>query len=160
MRIAVIADTHDEVPSALPGRLREADEIWHLGDVCTPDVLASVNPHGRPLWVVRGNGDFHSDWPESLVLEREGQRFLLVHIPPMRVPLGIEVVLHGHTHFPRDEVDLLGIRWLNPGAITGPRGGSRAGFAWLTIESGRPFEWRWTDLRRARDLLPGAGRSE
>ena len=40
MRIAVLADTHDRCPAGLPGRLRGADEIWHLGDVCDPATLA------------------------------------------------------------------------------------------------------------------------
>ena len=39
MRIAVISDTHDRYPPGLPDRLREADEIWHLGDVCAPETL-------------------------------------------------------------------------------------------------------------------------
>src|SRR5437660_11364829 len=34
MRIAVISDTHNRVPPQLPELLAEADEIWHLGDVC------------------------------------------------------------------------------------------------------------------------------
>lgn len=32
MRVAVIADTHDQFPPSLPARLAAADEIWHLGD--------------------------------------------------------------------------------------------------------------------------------
>ena len=39
MRIAVISDTHDRFPLTLPARLKGADEIWHLGDVCEPAVL-------------------------------------------------------------------------------------------------------------------------
>ena len=42
MRIAVISDTHDRYPATLPERLRAADEIWHLGDVCDPEILAEV----------------------------------------------------------------------------------------------------------------------
>jgi predicted phosphodiesterase len=55
------------------------------------------------------------------------------------------VVLHGHTHVPRDET-IDGVRWLNPGSASQPRGGSAAGFAWLTI--GRSGRVRW-ELWRA-----------
>ena len=54
MRIAVLADTHDRYPPGLPERLRGADEIWHLGDVCDPLVLVEFEQLGRPLRVVLG----------------------------------------------------------------------------------------------------------
>ncbi len=34
LRIAVIADTHDRLPDFVMQAIVEADEIWHLGDVC------------------------------------------------------------------------------------------------------------------------------
>src|SRR4051812_29775682 len=101
MRIAVIADTHDRYPPTLPARLKGADEIWHLGDVCAPETLVEFEQLGPPLRVVRGNCDAHP-WPLSLDLEREGGRFHLVHIPPRRVPADVSIILHGHTHMPRD----------------------------------------------------------
>ena len=141
MRIAVIADTHDRFPATLPSRLRSADEIWHLGDVCAPETLVEFEQLGRPLRVVLGNNDCHPAWPLTLELEREGMKFHLVHIPPMRVPKGIHVVLHGHTHVPRDELDVQA-RWLNPGCISHPNRGSPASFAWLTVEKGKALHWQ------------------
>ena len=81
MRIAVISDTHNRLPPQLPPRIADADEIWHLGDVCSPAILAELERLGKPLHVVLGNNDFHH-WP--LVLKREigGARCLLTHIPP------------------------------------------------------------------------------
>ena len=145
MRIAVLSDTHDRVPRALPARLRDADEIWHLGDVCAPEVLGEIEQLGRPLHVVRGNCDANPAWPLALELEREGLKFFLTHIPPARdrVPAGTQVVLHGHTHIARDEM-IAGVRWLNPGAVTKPRDGA-AGWAWLTVEQGTLTRW---ELRR------------
>lgn len=58
MRIAVISDTHDRFPGSLPGRLKAADEIWHLGDVCEPATLVEFQNLGRPLHVVLGNCDW------------------------------------------------------------------------------------------------------
>ncbi len=142
MRIAVIADTHDRYPPSLPARLQGADEIWHLGDVCAPEILMGFEALGKPLFVVLGNNETHDLWPLQLQLERVGQKFFLTHIPPGRVPPGTQIVLHGHTHVPRDETDAAGVRWLNPGCITRPNRGARSSFAWLLLEPGRPLVWR------------------
>ena len=144
MRIAVIADTHDRFPAGLPERLRGADEIWHLGDVCSPSTLVEFELLGTPLRVVAGNCDAHP-WPLTLNLVREGHAFYLVHIPPRVAPKSADFVLHGHTHVPRDETDERGVRWLNPGCITRPNRGAPASFAWLTI--GRRKAVRWELVR-------------
>ena len=70
MRIAVISDTHDRFPESLPERLRGADEIWHLGDVCDPLTLVEFELLRVPLRVVAGNCDEHA-WPLSLTLESD-----------------------------------------------------------------------------------------
>jgi len=140
MRIAVIADTHDRYPPGLPERLRGADEIWHLGDVCAPDVLEEFAALGPPLRVVLGNNDDHP-WPVHLDFELHGWSCHLVHIPPRRAPASARVVLHGHTHVPRDERDAAGVRWLNPGCISRANRGAPASFGWLEIPG--PAELRW-----------------
>ena len=58
LRIAVFADTHDRYPPDLPGLLADADELWHLGDVCDPATLVEFEQLGPPLTVVRGNNDW------------------------------------------------------------------------------------------------------
>lgn len=144
MRIAVISDTHDRYPPTLPNRLKEADEIWHLGDVCDPTTLVEFEQLGRPLFVIAGNCDAYP-WPITLTLEREGHAFLLIHVPPapQRLPRGTRFVLHGHTHVPRDET-IDGVRWLNPGCITRPNRGAAASFAWLTVT---PERMQWEPSR-------------
>jgi hypothetical protein len=145
MRIAVISDTHDRFPESLPGGLKDADEIWHLGDVCDPTTLAEFELLRVPLRIVAGNCDEHP-WPLSLTLERERVKFFLTHIPPARerVAPGIHAVLHGHTHVPRDEW-IGGVRWLNPGCITRPNRGAPASYAWLDVQAG-DFTWELTRL--------------
>jgi putative phosphoesterase len=142
MRIAVLADTHDRYPPGLPERMADADEIWHLGDVCAPETLDEFQALGRPLRVVMGNCDSEGNWPLALTLEREGFKFLLTHIPPASsdVPKRVAAELHGHTHVPRDEM-LGGVRWLNPGCITRPRQESGRSFAWLTVVDGKLTSW-------------------
>jgi putative phosphoesterase len=136
MRIAVLSDTHDELPRHLPAKLRGAQEIWHLGDVVSPRILKPLEKLGIPLRLVRGNCDGGEEWPLSLTMDVEGVLCHLVHIPPLNVPAGLHLVLHGHTHIPRDETDPLGLRWLNPGSASQPRGGFKPSFAWLVINKG------------------------
>jgi putative phosphoesterase len=142
MRIAVISDTHDHYPDKLPGLLKGADEIWHLGDVMAPEILSEFQALGCPLRVVMGNCDCNPAWPHSLNIEKEGVRFHLIHIPPGRTPPGAQVILHGHTHIPRDYLDSLGVRWLNPGSVSQPRAGFPASFAWLEVNKGRIDRWQ------------------
>ena len=145
MRIAVIADTHNRYPGGLPQRLKEADEIWHLGDVCAPSTLVEFEQLGPPLHVILGNNDDWPAWPLTLRLERRGVRFHLEHIPPVRTPPGCHAVLHGHTHVPRDET-LGAVRWLNPGCISRPNRGAPPSFAWLTIGPKGRFDWTLVPL--------------
>lgn len=145
MRIAVISDTHGAYPDDLPERLRGADEIWHLGDVGSPETLVEFEELGVPVRVVRGNCDDWHGWRLTLDLEREGVRFHLVHIPPRHgAPAGTRVLLHGHLHVPRDDVDVRGVRWLSPGCISQPRG-KGCTFGWLTVEAGS-FSWKLVKL--------------
>jgi putative phosphoesterase len=144
-RIAVFADTHDAYPPQLPALLAEADELWHLGDVCASQTLIEFTNLGRPLFVVRGNNDWNPAWPLTLRLERAGHVFHLEHIAPRRAPAGVEFVLCGHTHVPEDEQDGTGVRWLNPGCVSYPRGQGQS-FAWLMISAAGEVDWRVVKL--------------
>ncbi len=147
MRIAVIADTHNQLPSAIPRLLEQADEIWHLGDVCEPATLVELEKTGRPLFIVRGNNDFFARWPLSLNLVRNNIKFHLVHIPPTHPPAGVQVILHGHTHIPRDDT-IGGMRWLNPGCIANPGRYAPPSFAWMTLENGTVANWEIVPITR------------
>ncbi len=140
MRIAVLADTHNRLPPHVREAVRGADEIWHLGDVTTEPILVSLRELSAPLRVVRGNCDDCPDWPWQLELEIEGFRILLIHVPPRQVPPGFDLLLHGHTHVPRDEM-IAGTRFLNPGCITRPNRGAPASHAWLELRRGEPAAW-------------------
>jgi uncharacterized protein len=94
----------------------------------------------RPLRVVRGNCDECPDWPQMLEFDLCGQRVQLLHIPPRDPPTGIALVLHGHTHVPRNEV-IRGVRFLNPGCIARPNRGAPASYAWLSLRAKTPPQW-------------------
>jgi putative phosphoesterase len=140
MRIAVIADTHDRLPDSLPAQFASADEIWHLGDVCSPSIIEALSKVGPPLRVVRGNCDDCLDWPFALDFELAGFRILLTHIPPRVAPAGIDLLFHGHTHVPRFE-RIGSALFLNPGCITRPNRGAPASWAWLELKRGHAVGW-------------------
>ncbi len=146
MRILVLADTHNHLPPKLDELAAGADEIWHLGDVVAPSLLASVRAVGPPVTIVRGNCDANYEWPLVVDHERNGRRFRLIHIPPRQAPSGIDVLLHGHTHVPRDEMRD-GVRFLNPGCVTRPNRGAPASVAHLEISDTGELQWRLTRLR-------------
>ena len=128
---------------ASPAELKDAlGEHQYIASDEIATIMYLSQQLGKPLQVVLGNNEAHTLWPLSLILEREGWRFFLVHIPPRRVPAGVQVVFHGHTHVPRDETDPAGVRWLNPGCISRPNRGAPASFGWLTISREKPPEWK------------------
>ena len=146
LRIFVLADTHDHLPANIEALANGADEIWHLGDVCAPSVLGMVERLGPPVTIVRGNCDRNFEWPLIVDLKRNGVRFRLVHIPPDRAPEKIDVLLHGHTHVPRNE-RREGVLLLNPGCVTRPNRGAEASVANLEIAPDGKVSWRRIKLR-------------
>jgi putative phosphoesterase len=146
MKIFVLADTHNHLPANIATLAAGADEIWHLGDVCAPGILETLEQVGRRVTIVRGNCDSNLEWPLVVDLERNGVRFRLVHIPPDHSPENIDVVLHGHTHVPRNE-RLEGVLFLNPGCVTRPNRGEPPSVANLEIAADGNLKWRLTTLR-------------
>lgn len=140
MKIAVLADTHDKLPQQIVEAIRGADEIWHLGDVTIPAIVERLHGLGRPLRVVRGNCDDFRGWPHALDFELAGWRIRLIHVPPAGPQAEIDLLLHGHTHVPRNEV-LGRTRFLNPGCITRPNRGAPASYAWLELNPNVPPGW-------------------
>ncbi len=146
MRILVVSDTHNHLPPRLQELAAGVDEIWHLGDVCAPALLDGIRQIGPPVSIVRGNCDAERTWPMHLELERNGVRFHLVHIPPKELPADADVLLHGHTHVPRDEMRN-GVRLLNPGCVTRPNRGAPASVAHLQIAKDGQLTWELARLR-------------
>ena len=90
LHIFVLADTHNRLPETVSEIAKDADEIWHLGDVCTETILDQLRAVGPRVTVVRGNCDSNFDWPLVVDLARGGLKFRLQHIPPDHLPrLGV-----------------------------------------------------------------------
>ena len=144
-RVLVLADTHNRLPESVREMAKGADEIWHLGDVCSETILEELRAIGPRVIVVRGNCDSNFEWPLVVDVARSGLKFRLQHIPPDHPPDDIDVLLHGHTHVPRNERRGLAL-YLNPGCVSRPNCGSPPSVAWLEIADGK-INWNLVLLR-------------
>ncbi|MDX6426661.1 MAG: uncharacterized protein QOD52_2066 [Gaiellaceae bacterium] len=134
MRIAVISDTHlpkgsRSLAEQCMERLRAADLILHGGDIVGAGFLAELRALGPPVEAVYGNmdePDLKASLPKERVVEAEGVRIGLVHIPGPRVGRdarllarfpGCDAIVFGHTHVPLVEQHE-GVWILNPGSPT------------------------------------------
>ena len=147
-RIFVLADTHNRLPDSVSEMAKDADEIWHLGDVCAESVLDELRAIGPRVTVVRGNCDSNFEWPLIIDLVRDGLRFRLQHVAPEKPPDDVDVLLHGHTHVPRNE-RRGNVLFLNPGCVTRPNCGSPPSVAWLEIADGKTH-WKLVLLSQHR----------
>src|SRR6266496_1209202 len=144
-RIFVLADTHNRLPESVREMAKDADEIWHLGDVCAEAILDELRAIGPRVTVVRGNCDSNSEWPLVVDLARGGLKFRLQHVPPDRLPEDVDLVLHGHTHVSRNE-RRGSVLFLNPGCVTRANQGAPPSVAWLEIANGK-VSWQLVPLR-------------
>jgi len=147
-RIFVLADTHNCLPGSVKEIAKHADEIWHLGDVCAEAILDELRAIGPRVIVVRGNCDTNFERPLVVDLARGGLRFRLQHLAPGRPPDDVDVLLHGHTHVPRNE-RCGSVLFLNPGCVTRPNRGAPPSVAWLEIADGK-ISWKLVPLSRHR----------
>jgi putative phosphoesterase len=146
LQIFVLADTHNRLPAEVNQMAKDADEIWHLGDVCAESILDQLRAIGPPITVVRGNCDSNYEWPLVVDLVRGGLKIRLQHIPPEQPPDDVDLLLHGHTHVPRNE-KRSGLLFLNPGCVTRPNRGAAPSVAWLKISNDWTIDWKLQSLR-------------
>ena len=124
-RIGVISDTHGLVrPEALHA-LAGTELIVHAGDVGAPEVLDALRAVA-PVVAVRGNNDrdaWAASIPEIVRTEIVGCRLYVIHDLKMLAgdpeALGVDVIISGHSHRPRNQV-VDGVLYFNPGSA-GPR---------------------------------------
>ena len=158
MKIAVMSDTHyiagaTRFPVDFWQQLEGVDRICHCGDIgdraLYEDLSAIV-----PITAVLGNNDgpvFGGILPERHVFVIDGVRIGMFHGHRGKAPFGfgreeIDLLLCGHTHVPRDEM-IDGIRVINPGSVTRPRGGSGPAMGLLEINE-QGIAWQPIALHR------------
>lgn len=137
--VGVISDIHGRLSDKATEALQGCDFILCAGDVESPAVLMELECIA-PTIAVRGNCDRVDLGPGvhfSAYPRFGGVRFNMVHRPEDIGVLqeDVRVVVHGHTHVPRNQV-IDGVLFINPGSPTRPRGGSKKSVARLTIDAG------------------------
>ncbi len=81
-KILLLSDTHGHIDERIIAYAKEADEIWHVGDVghfSVTDKLAEI----KPLRAVYGNIDgqeIRISFPENNIFKCEKMKVLLTHI--------------------------------------------------------------------------------
>lgn len=152
MRIAVISDTHyipgmTKLPVDFWSMLQGVDGILHCGDIGDRTFYEDLALLA-PVTAVLGNNDgavFGTMLPERRIVTVGAVRIGMFHGHRGAVPFGfrseeVDLLLCGHTHVPLEQV-MDGIRVLNPGSVTRPRGGSLPSMGILEI-CGREVRWQ------------------
>ncbi|OQY04952.1 MAG: YfcE family phosphodiesterase [Bacteroidetes bacterium 4572_117] len=129
-KIGLLSDTHSHIDDKILGFFKDVDEIWHVGDIGSWDVVDKLRAI-KPLKAVYGNIDgleFRQEFEAALVFKCENVNVAMVHIGgyPGRYEKGIKQILKenkinlfisGHSHILKviydKKLDLLHI---NPGA--------------------------------------------
>lgn len=124
-RIGLISDTHGFLRPEVFDVFRGVDRILHAGDVEDPHILADLTTIA-PVTAVWGNVDgmqVRALTQEEAVVEVGGVRVAVIHghqAPYGQVGLtrrfpDASVIVHGHTHVPRQR-EAAGVLLVNPGA--------------------------------------------
>jgi putative phosphoesterase len=129
-KILLLSDTHSFLDSRILDYAKDADEIWHAGDIGTFEVTDALQQI-KPLRAVFGNIDdaaIRQQFPENLFFELEGVSVFMTHIGgrPKRYVKGIsdkltklkpQVFICGHSHILKVAFDSdRELLYINPGA--------------------------------------------
>lgn len=166
MKIGLISDTHGYLDESVFTHFNSCDQVWHLGDVGTPDVLDRLEEK-FVIRAVYGNIDGHEirvRTKEELCFELEGKRFLLCHIAgrPGRYNSKVkaliqqhspEVLICGHSHILRVEQDKTNqLLFINPGAAGKHGFHKKKTLIRFDIDQGRMFNMEVIDLGNRSSL--------
>ena len=152
MQILVMSDSHRNdypVKRLLDKYATQVQMAVHLGD-CAPDLLQfqADYPH-ITMVAVAGNSDSSPDLEKERVLSLNDSapcRILLVHGDQHTVTWNydrlayyaqekaVHACLFGHTHVPAN-LRVGSVFLFNPGSVSVPRDGSRAGYGLLQIDA-------------------------
>jgi len=89
MQIVLLSDTHGYFDDRLQEHCRNADEIWHAGDIGSEEIVTRLESMGKVTRIVYGNIDdsrVRSMTKEDLIFDVEGIRVFITHIggrPPL-----------------------------------------------------------------------------
>ncbi len=140
MLVGVVSDIHGCLSAEAEQALAPCDLILCAGDVERPSILMELDAIA-PTVAVLGNCDAGMQGmgvPFTASPRIGGVRFFMTHRPEdIGTPAeDVRVVVHGHTHVPREE-RIGDVLYLNPGSATKPRGGSAKSIARILIDEGK-----------------------
>ena len=117
MQILAISDTHGHTDPQILEYCKQADEVWHAGDI-GPGVLETFQKSCKVLRIVRGNADPKQTAPDELEFQAGGLRVRLLHhfTPSTITGRRPDVLVCGHTHILEIRRDAAGMLIINPGA--------------------------------------------
>ena len=150
-KLGIISDTHGRLNPNVWDVFSQVDYIVHAGDIGDPFILDELGGIA-PVYACLGNNDRQDYGPSVGVYTTaclDGCRMLVTHLPrdaEREIRTGAyQLVIHGHTHVPRDEV-IAGVRDVNPGSASRPRGGSKKCVMLLDIVDGVPGASEFVEL--------------
>ena len=129
-KIGLLSDTHSYLDPKVYKYFADCDEIWHAGDIGTPELARELEAF-KPFRAVYGNIDGHelrSMFPEDLIFTCEGLDVWITHIGgyPGRYNKRVrerirsnppKLFITGHSHILKIMPDKkLGLLHINPGA--------------------------------------------
>lgn len=145
MKIVIISDTHRDsgILYDILSRNRTADLFIHLGDGEREYEDLRAEFYDKAFIYIKGNNDWGMYKPnQKLTLCGHGiymchghsfdRHSLKSFLAATAKVSGCDIALFGHTHVPCDEV-VDGVRLINPGSPSCPRGGNKPTFGILTL---------------------------
>lgn len=129
-KILLLSDTHSFIDAQILKFVKQADEVWHVGDIGNLNVTDTIKKL-KPLRAVYGNiddQDARAEFPLDLKFEVEGIAVWMTHIGGYpnnyyrRIKEEIKenppkVFISGHSHILKVQYDKkLNLLHLNPGA--------------------------------------------
>ncbi len=130
-KILLLSDTHSYIDNSILKHVKNADEVWHAGDIGDLKVTDAIKKL-KPLRAVYGNIDnavTRTEFPEHLHFTCENVKVYMTHIggyPPKYNNRSRELVkkyqpkifISGHSHILKVIPDrTLGLVHMNPGAV-------------------------------------------
>ncbi len=130
-KILLFSDTHSYLGEDVKSHLRNADEIWHAGDIGSLELLDEISSFENTLRIVYGNIDDKEIRSRTTLNQEftvEGVNVFMTHIGgyPQRYTKRVSKILHttkpdlyicGHSHILKVMKDQeLGVLHMNPGA--------------------------------------------
>ena len=101
MKIAILSDTHSSLDDRILEYLKNADEIWHAGDIGSIEVIDRLEQLPGKLRAVSGNIDNQQIQlvaPEVQAFTVENNSVLITHIAgnPPKYNTKVRQLLHEH----------------------------------------------------------------